>query len=75
MRDGALRPGVRDHIVFVMLSGQPQYRLESRPANGKEVCQVTQTVNGRQLGDGTPYPSRDAALAGGLETLRAALGW
>jgi hypothetical protein len=75
LRDGGLKPGLRDNTLFVMVGGQPQYRLDARPAEGKHICHVTQTINGRQLGDGTTYPDRDAALAGGLEQLRAKLGW
>ena len=75
LRDGALQPGLRDHILFVLLSGRPEYRLEVRPAEGKEICAVTQTVNGRRLDDGTVYSTPTAALAGGLEQLRAKLGW
>jgi hypothetical protein len=32
-------------------------------------------VNARRLDDATTYPTADAALAGGWEQLRAALGW
>lgn len=74
-RDGGLTPGIRDHIVFVTLSGRPEYRLEARPASGKYTCQVTQTINGRRLDGAAAYPDRSAALAGGLDELRAALGW
>ena len=74
-RDGGLTPGVRDHIAFVTLGGQPHYRLEARPAVGKYTCHVTQTVNGKRLDGGATYADRDAALAGGLTELRAALGW
>jgi hypothetical protein len=75
LRDGSLTPGVHPQTAHVMLGGQPQYRLDARPAGGRYVCYVTQTVNGRPLGDGTTYPTADAALAGGLETLRNRLGW
>jgi hypothetical protein len=35
-----------------------------------------QSVNARRVDDGKGnYPTADAALAGGLEQLRAALGW
>ncbi len=74
-RDGSLSPGLADRIVFVMFAGQPQYRLEARPATGKFVCAVTQTVNGKRLDDATTYPTADAALAGGLDQLRTKLGW
>lgn len=75
LRDGSLSPGIREHILFVMLSGQPQYRLDARPAAGKLVCEVTQTNNGHRLGDATGYPTREAALTGGLDQLKAKLGW
>lgn len=75
LHDGALKPGVGDQVVFVMLGDQPQYRLDVRPAAGKFACAVTQTVNGRRLDDATIYPTAAAALAGGLDQLRANLGW
>ena len=75
-RDGSLTPGIREHIVFVDLSGHPQYKLETRPAKGKFACVVTQTINGRLIDDATAeYPNRDAAFSGGLERLKANLGW
>ena len=73
--DGSLKPGVRPETTFVMIGGQPLYKLEVRPAEGKFACAVSQTVNGRRLDDGATYPTRDAALAGGLEQLRNKLGW
>ncbi|HJZ55839.1 MAG TPA: hypothetical protein VKE74_12800 [Gemmataceae bacterium] len=73
--DGSLKPGIGDGVVFVMIGKEPQYRLEVRPAAGKFTCAVIQTVNGRQLGDGTTYPGAESALAGGLEQLRNTLGW
>ncbi len=74
-RDGALTPGIRENVVFVTLGGNPLYRLESRPAQGKETCQVVQTNNGRRLDGGKEYQDRQAAIAGGLDELRTALGW
>jgi hypothetical protein len=74
-RDGTLKSGVGPDVVFVLVGGAPQYRLDVRPAGGQFTCAVIQTVNGRQLGDGTPYSTAEAALAGGLEQLRTALGW
>jgi hypothetical protein len=75
LRDGSLKPGVRDQIVYVMVGDRPDYRLDVRPAGGTFTCAVTQTVNGRRLDDPTTYPTADAALAGGLDQLRAKLGW
>jgi hypothetical protein len=73
--DGSLKPGVQDGVVFVLIGGAPQYRLDVRPAAGKFTCAVVQTVNGRQLGNGTTHPTAADALAGGLEQLRGKLGW
>lgn len=75
-RDGSLKPGVRPETTFVVIGGQPLYKLEVRPAEGQFACAVTNTVNGKRLDDPTlTYPSADAALAGGLEQLQNALGW
>lgn len=75
-RDGALTPGIRDHILFVTLSAKPQYKLEARPAKGTFACMVTNTVNGKLIDDAAAaYPTREAALAGGLERLKNQLGW
>lgn len=75
LHGGSLKPGIRDQIAFVLIGDQPQYRLDVRPATGKVACAVTETVNGRRLDDATTYPNADAALAGGLDQLRAKLGW
>ncbi len=74
-RDGSLKPGVQPHAVFVLIGGAPQYKVEARPAAGKHIAAVQQTVNGRRLDDGTTYDTADAAVAGGLDQLRKALGW
>ncbi len=76
LRDGSLKPGVRPETTFVMLSGQPLYKLEVRPTAGTFACAVSNTVNGKRLDDAkTTYPTADAALTGGLEQLRTVLGW
>lgn len=74
-RDGSLKAGINGQILFVLLAGQPLYRLSARPAGGQYVCELTQTNNGKRLDDATKYPSADAALAGGLDQLRNRLGW
>jgi hypothetical protein len=75
-RDGSLKSGLRPEVVLVMVGGQPQYRLDCRPAGGQFMCGVTQTVNGRRLDDpALKYATADAALAGGLDQLRTKLGW
>jgi hypothetical protein len=72
----SLRPGLKVTVRLVMLGPEPQYRLTALPA-GKDqfTCAVTQTVNGRRLDKGALYPTDEAALQGGLEELRQALGW
>ncbi len=75
-RGGALRPGVRPETTFVMLEGDPKYKLEVRPAEGKFACAVSNTVNGKRLDDPKAiYPDAGTALTGGLEQLRNVLGW
>ena len=75
-REGGLTAGIRDFIVIVTISGRPEYKLESRPASGKFTCVVTYTVNGKLIDDAKEtYPTAEAAFAGGLERLRAKLGW
>jgi hypothetical protein len=76
LHDGALKPGVRPETSFVIVGGQPLYKLEVRPAVGAHACAVTNTVNGKRLDDAkTTYASATDALAGGLEQLRSVLGW
>jgi hypothetical protein len=58
-----------------MLEDKPQYLLTPVPVAGKYGCEVRQTVNGRRLESAGTYASADAALSGGLEDLRKALGW
>ena len=73
---GALQPGYQSFVTVVTLGGVPQYRLEVRPAGSTYACSVVQAVNGRRVDDATgSYPNATAAVAGGLDQLRAALGW
>ena len=74
-RDGSLTPGVAKNMLFVLIGGVPQYKVEARPAKGTFVCAVQQSVNGKRLDDATAYATADAALAGGLEQLKNKLGW
>jgi hypothetical protein len=75
-RGGSLKPGVRPETTLVMLEGNPLYKLDVRPAAGKYACAVSNTVNGKRLDDPKlTYPDAPAALAGGLDQLRNALGW
>ena len=75
-RRGQIERGVQPETRFVLISGEPLYKLEVRPAVGRYTCTVTETVNGRRLDDGAAtYPGFDEAIAGGLELLRDRLGW
>jgi hypothetical protein len=75
LRDGSLKRGLSDTTLLVILSGQPQYRLDVRPAGGQFMCAVTQTNNGKRLDGSATFDSPAAALAGGLDELRQKLGW
>ena len=76
LRDGSLKPGVRPETTFVLVGGQPLYKLEVRPAAGKFACAVSNTVNGKRLDDAkATYPTAADAVAGGLDQLRNSLGW
>jgi hypothetical protein len=76
LRDGSFKAGVRPETQFVLVGGQPLYKLEVRPAGGKFICAISNTVNGKRLDDpGTIYASNEAAFKGGLDQLRAKLGW
>lgn len=75
-RDGALLPGYQPFVTTVTLGGVPQYKLEVRPAGATYTCYVVQAVNGRRVDDAKgSYPTAAAAVAGGLDQLRTALGW
>lgn len=74
-RDGTITAGVRDHSIHLLIGGAPQYKLEVRPAMGKFICAVEQSVNGKRLDDSTIYSSPETAMMGGLDQLRAKLGW
>jgi hypothetical protein len=76
LRAGAIKPGVRPETRFVLVGSQPLYKLEARPAAGKFICAVTNTVNGKRLDEASfTYASAEEAFTGGLEQLRNKLGW
>jgi hypothetical protein len=60
---------------LLYLGTEPQYLLMAVPVKGQYGCRITQTINGRRLDSGATYPSVEAALQGGLQELRQALGW
>jgi hypothetical protein len=75
LHDAELRPSADGHSWSVYLEGKPQYVLALAPAEGKFACRVVQTVNGKRLDRGGVFPTPEEAARGGLEDLRASLGW
>ncbi len=74
-RGGELRPGKDGHSASVYFAGQLQYVLVPVPARGKFACRITETVNGKRLDAAAVWDTPTAAFQGGLEELRAKLGW
>lgn len=74
-RGGEVRHGKDGTSASVYFAGQLQYVLVPVPAKGQHACRVTETINGRRVDGGNTYPSAAEALRGGLEELRAHLGW
>ena len=74
-RSGGLTPGLKDWIQVVTVDGAPRWRLDAVPAKGQFTCIVMEMNSGKRLDAGKSYPTREAAWAGGLEELRANLGW
>jgi hypothetical protein len=74
-RGGSLKPGPYGDVWFVMFQGGPQYKLAPVPVGGKYGCAITQTINGKPIPSTARADTADAAIQGGLEDLRKALGW
>jgi hypothetical protein len=74
-RGGELQPSKDGKSYTIYLRGEPQYLIVPVPAEGKHACRVSQTINGKRLDRGGAWPTMDDAVRGGLEDLRAALGW
>jgi hypothetical protein len=74
-RDVRLQASKDGGSWLVYLCHEPQYLLQAVPVKGQFGCRVTQTINGRRLDGGATYATIEAALQGGLEELRRALGW
>jgi hypothetical protein len=72
---GELRPSKDGQSWSVYFAGDLQYVVRPVPASGVFSCRVVQSINGRRLDSGATYPSLEDAVRGGLEELRAALGW
>jgi hypothetical protein len=74
-REGKLVAGGDGRSAAIYFRGEPNYLLKVVPVTGRFGCEVVQTINGRRLERGGPYPSVDDAFRGGLEDLRTAMGW
>jgi hypothetical protein len=74
-RDGSLKPGPYGETWYVMLGGEPQYKLAPVPVAGKYGCAITQTINGKLIESTARADTADGACQAGLEDLRKALGW
>ena len=73
--DGSLRVAPDGRTWHVFIDGAPHYKLVPSPAAGRFTCLVTQTENGKRIDKGQNYPTAGEALRGGLDELRAYLGW
>ncbi|HLW68506.1 MAG TPA: hypothetical protein VKS79_24520 [Gemmataceae bacterium] len=74
-RGGQIRPGISANTWLILLSNMQEYAAMVTPAAGKFTCAVTQRNNGKRLDKATVYPTAEAAVQGGLEELKQALGW
>ncbi len=72
---GELHPGKDGRTCSVHFAGQLQYVLVPIPAKGQHACRITETINGKRIESGKTYATADQAYQGGLEDLRAKLGW
>jgi len=75
LRGGELKPGLDGRSASVYFAGQLQYVLLTVPAKGKHACRISETINGRRVESGAVYDTTTDALQGGLNDLRAKLGW
>jgi len=74
-RGGELKLASNQSNWFVVIGGKPLYELAPVPAAGKHSCDVRQTNNGQRIESKGVYASADEALRGGLDDLKANLGW
>ncbi len=75
-RRGVKLQASKDDLSWLVYLGkEPHYLLMAVPVKGQYGCRITQTINGRRLDGGSTFASVEAALQGGLEELRKALGW
>ncbi len=71
----ALRPGLNGSRWLIMMGDSPQYTLSIVPAKGTYSCAISQSVNGKRVDSDKVWPTAEGALEGGLDDLRAHLGW
>jgi hypothetical protein len=74
-REGELHTSKGNGACAVYFAGQLQYVLVPLPAKGKFTCRISQTINGHRLDNDATFATSEEAVRGGLEQLRAALGW
>lgn len=74
-RGGELKLGSDKATWYVVIGGKPLYDLAPIPAGGKHACGIRQTNNGQPIESKGVHPSADDSLRGGLEDLKAHLGW
>lgn len=74
-RNGTLRRAVNGHSWVVLFDDQPQYIVTPVPVEGKHGSDVVQSNSGRRVATKGTFATEDEAIRGGLEDLRAALGW
>jgi len=74
-RGGELKLGSDKATWYVVIGGKPLYDLVTAPAAGKHSCGIRQTNNGQPLESKGVYASADEAFRGGLDDLKAHLGW
>jgi hypothetical protein len=75
LHGGELRPSANGESWSVYFGGSLEYLLTLIPARGKFSCRVMQANNGKRLDKGGVFPTPEAAVRGGLDDLRVALGW
>jgi hypothetical protein len=74
-RGGELKLGSDQQTWYVVIGGRPLYDLMPMPAAGKLSCNIRQTNNGQPIECKGVHASADEALRGGLDDLKAHLGW
>lgn len=74
-RAGDLKLASDQKTWFVLVGGEPNYSLRPIPVQGKIGCAIRQTINGRSIPSTTTFATETDAIRGGLEDLRAELGW